>query len=84
LGIERVIWDIDDDLEGNVRHIAAHGLTKEDIEDILYGVHELDTSRTSGRPIAFGFTSTGTYLCVVFEWVDEETVYPITAYPLEE
>jgi uncharacterized DUF497 family protein len=74
---------MDDDPEGNVRHIAEHGLTKEDVEDVLYGVHELDTSRTSGRPIAFGFTSVGTFVCVVFEWVDDETVYPVTAYPLE-
>jgi len=83
LAIQGVLWDMDDDPEGNVRHIAEHGLTKEEIEDVLCGVHELDTSRTSGRPIAFGFSSTGAYVCVVFEWVDDETVYPITAYPLE-
>ena len=84
MAVERVVWDMDDDPEGNVRHIAEHGLTKEDVEDVLYGVHELDISRMSGRPIAFGFTSVDTYVCVVFEWVDDETVYPITAYPLED
>ncbi len=83
MAIQCVLWDMDDDPEGNVLHIAEHGLTKEDVEDVLYGVHELDTSRRSGHPIAFGFTSTDAYICVVFDWVDEETVYPITAYPLE-
>jgi uncharacterized DUF497 family protein len=83
LTVQYVVWDTDEDAEGNVQHIAEHGLTKEEIEEVLYGVHELDTSRTSGRPIAFGFTSTGIYVCIVFEWVDEGTVYPITAYPLE-
>ena len=81
--IENVLWDMDDDPEGNVQHIADHGLTKEDVENVLYGVYELDASRMSGRPIAFGFTSTGVYICVVFERMDNETVYPVTAYSLE-
>lgn len=82
--IRQAIWDTDDDPRGNVRHIAEHGLTPEDVEDVLFGVHELETSRSSGSPIAFGFTSNGQYVCVVFEWVDEDTVYPVTAYPVEE
>jgi hypothetical protein len=84
LGIENVVWDMDDEPEGNVRHIAEHGLTKEDVEEVLLGIHELDTSRTTGRPIGFGFTSTGAFICVIFEWLDEATAYPITAYVLEE
>ncbi len=83
MAIESVLWDMDDDPEGNIQHIADHGLTEEDVEDVLYGVHELDASRTTGRPITFGFTSAGAYICVVFEWVDNHSVYPITAYPLE-
>jgi uncharacterized DUF497 family protein len=67
-----------------VQHVAEHGLTPEDVEEVLFGVHELDTSHSSGSPIAFGFTSGGAYVCVVFEWVDEDTVYPVTAYPLED
>ena len=65
-------------------HIAEHGLTPEDVEDVLFGSHELDASRSSGLPIALGFTAAGEYLCVVFEWVDEDTVYPVTAYVLED
>ena len=82
--IRHAIWDTEDDPRGNVRHIAEHGLTPEDVEDVLFGVHELDKSRSSGSPIAFGFTSSGRYICVVFEWVDDDTVYPVTAYSLEE
>ena len=84
MAIRYAIWDTEDDPRGNVRHIGEHGLTPEDVEDVLFGVHELDTSRSSGSPIAFGFTSSGAYICVVFEWVDDETVYPVTAYPLDE
>ena len=84
MAIRYAIWDTEDDLRGNVQHVAEHGLTPEDVEDVLFGIQELDTSRSSGSPIAFGFTSGGEYICVVFEWVDDETVYPVTAYPLEE
>jgi hypothetical protein len=84
MAIRNAIWDTEDDPRGNVRHIAEHDLTPEDIEDVLFGVHELDTSRSSSNPIAFGFTSRGQYIGVVFEWVDDDTVYPVTAYPLDE
>ncbi len=84
MAIDRILWDMDEDPEGNVQHIAEHGLSKDDVEEVLYGIHELDTSRRSGRPLAFGFTSADAYVCVAFEWVDDETVYPVTAYPLEE
>jgi hypothetical protein len=84
MSIQHVFWDTDDEPDGNVQHIAEHGLTKQDIEEVLYGVHELDTSRSSGRPIALGFNSAGQYLCVVFDWVDDDTVYPVTAYLLDE
>jgi uncharacterized DUF497 family protein len=84
VAIHNVVWDTDEDPHGNVQHIAEHGLTREDVEDVLFGFHELHTSRSTGRPIAFGFASGGEYLAVVFEWVDDETVYPVTAYMLEE
>jgi uncharacterized DUF497 family protein len=84
VAIQDVIWDTDDDPRGNVEHVAEHGLTREDVEDVLYGVHELDHSHSTGRPIALGFTSGGEYICVVFEWVDDITVYPVTAYVLDE
>jgi uncharacterized DUF497 family protein len=82
--ISDVIWDTDEEPEGNVRHIAEHGLTKEDVEEVLFGIYELDTSRSSGRPIAIGYNDSGEYICVVFEWIDDHTVYPVTAYLLEE
>lgn len=84
MAIRDVIWDMDDEPEGNVQQIAEHGLSKDDVEDILFGVHEIDESHSSGRPIALGFNSADEYICVVFEWVDDETVYPVTAYFLEE
>jgi hypothetical protein len=31
----RILWDAPDDPEGNVEHIAEHGLSIEDVEDVL-------------------------------------------------
>lgn len=84
MAIENVIWDMENEPEGNVQHIAEHGLTELDVEDVLFGVHVLDTSDSSRRPIALGFNMAGEYICVVFEWVDDETVYPVTAYVLDD
>ena len=84
MAIENVVWDMDHEPEGNVQHVAEYWLSKEDIEAVFFGVYELDTSRSSGRPIALGFNSAGEYICVVFEWMDDNTVYPVTAYVLED
>ena len=34
--------------------------------------------------LAFGFTPDGRYILVVFEQIDKMTVYPVTAYEVEE
>jgi uncharacterized DUF497 family protein len=76
-------WDLDDDTEGNVQHIAEHGLTKEEVEDVLSdSANPTDESHSSGRPATFGWTKTGKHIIVVWEEVEEDplTVYPITAY----
>ena len=37
-----------------------------------------------GRPVAIGRTSTGRNIIVVYEEIDEDTAYPVTAYDLED
>jgi uncharacterized DUF497 family protein len=75
-----ILWDLDDDPEGNVRHCADHGVTKEEVEEVLENAIDADISRSSGRPVVFGDTSTGRHLMVVYEPIDVETIYPITAF----
>jgi uncharacterized DUF497 family protein len=75
-----VIWDLDDDPEGNVQHCAEHGVTKDEVEEVLANPTDTDTSRSSGRPVAFGDTSTGKHLMVVFDEVDADTAYPVSAF----
>ena len=45
-----IIWDMDDDPEGNVRHCAEHDVTPEEVEEILQSASDADISRSSGRP----------------------------------
>ena len=82
-----VIWDLEGDPRGNIRHIAEHGVAPEEVEEVLNDWHARTTySASSGRPITFGWTAAGRYLAVVWEVADEEplTVYPVTAYPAPE
>lgn len=77
-----IIWN--DEPGGNVEHIAEHGLTPEDIEEVIFNPVDRDVSRSSGLPILFGFTPDGRYILVVYEEIDQRTIYPVTAYDVEE
>jgi hypothetical protein len=77
---DSIIWDLDEDPNGNVQHCAGHGVSKEEVEDVLQHASDSDVSRSSGRPVVFGDASTGRHLMVVYEEIDGSTVYPITAY----
>lgn len=77
-----IIWDPEPG--GNIEHIAEHDLTPEDVEDVLFDPVGHDRSRSSGLPIVFGFTSDGRYIAVVYERIDASTLYPVTAYEVEE
>ena len=58
------IWELTED--GNMAHMAEHGLTPDDIEPIVLNPDHLTVSRSSGRPIAFGVTRDGRYIAVVY------------------
>ena len=79
-----LIWDLDDDPQGNVQHIAEHGITKAEVVEVLGRPETREESRSSGRPVAIGSTSTGRTILVVYDEIDEDTVYPVTAYDLED
>jgi hypothetical protein len=80
-----IIWDSEDDEQGNYHHIVTegHGIAQEEVDEVLREHHsEATTSRTTGNPICFGWTTTGKYIAVVFEEScdDPLMLYPITAY----
>ena len=78
------IWDMEDDPDGNVQHIAEHDITPEEVEEVVSNPSGHTTSRSSGRPIAFGRTADGRLIYVVYEEVEEGLIYPVTAYEIEE
>jgi uncharacterized DUF497 family protein len=75
------IWNYDPG--GNVEHIAEHGLTLEDVEGVICNPLETKISRSSGRPMATGYTADGRLIVAVYEKTDEVTVYPVTAFEIE-
>ncbi len=75
-----IIWDLDDDPAGNVQHCVEHGITKDEIEQVLEKATDADISRSTGLPVVFGDTVSGRHLMVVYDEIDDDTVYPVTAY----
>jgi hypothetical protein len=76
-----IIWN--EEPGGNVEHIAENGLSPDDVEEVLFNPVDRDVSRSSGLPIVFGFAPDGRYILVVFEQIDDLTIYPVTAYEVE-
>jgi hypothetical protein len=82
-----VDWDDEGDPHGNVQHIADHGLTVDEVEEVLRNPDSADgVSRSSGRPTKIGWTSTGKHVLVAYEVECEEplVIYPVTAYEVAE
>ena len=79
-----VIWDLPDDPDGNVQHIAQHGLVPGDVEFVLNHPRRRTKSRSSKRPMVFGRTPSGEEIVVVYEEISRGAVYPVTAYPVED
>jgi hypothetical protein len=84
----QIIWDMEDDEEGNYWHICVegHDVTREEVNEVLHSRDSQETtSRTSKNPITFGWTTSGKYIAVVWERVqakDPKILYPLTAYPV--
>lgn len=81
------IWDLPDEPDGNVAHIAEHGITQDEVEEILFDPEsETTLSRPSEYQITFGYTLDDRDIAVVWEHVmdDPLTMRPITAYEVDE
>ena len=79
----QVIWDDPDDRDGNTAHIAEHGLTTDEVDEVLLDDRlRTATSRSTGRPCKFGWTTTGKHIVVVWDEANDDPLmlYPITAY----
>ena len=63
-----------------IRHIAEHGITPEEFEDVVLHAVRRSESRSSRRPCCWGETREGKYLFCVYEYADDCTIIPVTAY----
>ena len=79
-----LLWDADEDPEGNVQHIAEHGLDVEDVEWVLGAPDSEGISSSTGRPVAWGYTPDDRYIIVVYEEIDDDTIRVVTAYEVPE
>jgi len=79
-----ILWDPEEDPEGNVQHVEAHGISVEDVEWVLGAPASEGTSRSSGLPAAWGYTPAGEYIIVVYEQIDADTIRVVTAYEVPE
>lgn len=76
-----VIWTEGPD--GNSEHLAEHGISPEEAEEVLRDPTFTGESRRSGRPIVIGTTRSGKKILVVYDILDRLTVFPITAYEVD-
>ena len=63
-----------------VEHLAEHGVSQEDFAEVVSVPERRGESRSTGRPCCWGETGDGRYLLCVYEYLDEMTVIPCTAY----
>ena len=80
----RIIWDDENDPDGNVEHISEHGLTIDDVEHVLLNPTNEGISQSSGLPVVWGDTPDDRSLIIVYDQVDEGTIRVITAYGVSE
>jgi len=76
--IESLHWD-----DANIEHIARHGLSPADIEDVCFSKHISFRGRER-RYILYGKTESGVMIMVVLEQLYGQVFRPITARAMSE
>jgi hypothetical protein len=67
-----------------LHHLAEHGVSREDFEQVVSNPNRIGVSRSSGRPCCWGETADGRKLFCVYEFLDDMTVIPVTAYEVTD
>jgi hypothetical protein len=69
------------DSDSRMPHIRAHGVTEQEVEDVLIAPGE-DRPGREGSRVAIGRTRAGRYLRVIYI-ADADSLFVITAYELK-
>jgi len=67
----------------NTSHLSEHGVTQDEFETVVCNPESTGVSRTTGHPIAFGFTESGRQLACVYKMLDDYEIFPVTSYEVE-
>ncbi|MCI0379803.1 MAG: hypothetical protein L0215_19660 [Gemmataceae bacterium] len=67
-----------------IAHLAENDITPQDFEHVLMNPIDETTSHSSALPAAFGYTQDGRFIIAVFEYLDDTTILPVTAYEVPE
>lgn len=67
-----------------IDYLAENDVTPTEFEEIVSQPEREGISRSSGNPIAFGYTDNERLLCCVFRRLESDTIEPITAYEVGE
>jgi uncharacterized DUF497 family protein len=67
-----------------ITHLAEHDIDPRDFERVVMKPVDVDNSHSSGSPAAFGYTQDGRFIIAVYEYLDETTILPVTAYEVPE
>jgi hypothetical protein len=67
-----------------IEHLAQHDISQDDFETVVCNPASRGISRSSGLPVAWGYTSDARYIIAVYEEIDPITVLPVTAYEVPE
>jgi hypothetical protein len=67
-----------------VEHIAQNGLTVEEFQDVVLAAKKIDRSESTGRDMTYGVTRDGRTIVCIYEWLDKDTVFPVTAFEIED
>ena len=84
MSFSSIIWDDDNDPQGNVQHVAEHDLTIDDVEAVLASPVSEGQSGSTKYPAVWGYVPDGRFIIAVFESIDDDTVRVITAYEVPE
>lgn len=66
-----------------IEHLAEHGVAPKDFEAAVMNPNRVSVSRSTGRPCCWGEAVDGRQLFCVYEFLDDMTIIPVTAYEAE-
>jgi len=67
-----------------IEHLAEHDVTREEFEKVVRHPVDVRQSQSSDLPAAFGYSEDGRYIIAIYEFLDDVTILPVTAYEVPE